>query len=103
MHGRITSHNILFSSDFTTVKLGRISLAGVHQLSGPLMGSMGTTRLAYAAPELLINQQCTTAADMYSVGCLLWELATHQIPIRGALRPVIVSHAHLKSWHWYCT
>jgi len=30
--------------------------------------------------------------DIFSFGIMLWELATHEMPIRGQLRDVVVSH-----------
>ena len=32
--------------------------------------------------------------DIFSFGIMLWELATHEMPIRGQLRDVLVSHPH---------
>ena len=41
---------------------------------------------AYAAPELLMGQPCTEKADIFSLGVLLHELITHEIPVRGQMR-----------------
>lgn len=41
---------------------------------------------AYAAPELLFGQHCTEKADIYSLGIVLHELVTHEVPVRGQTR-----------------
>lgn len=46
--------------------------------------SIGT--LAWAAPELLINTRISSAVDIYSVGVILWEIATGLVPMRGRMR-----------------
>lgn len=46
--------------------------------------SIGT--LAWAAPELLINTRISSAVDIYSLGVILWEIATGLVPMRGRMR-----------------
>lgn len=46
-------------------------------------GTLGT--FAWAAPELLLGEQCDESADMFSFGVVLWELCTGQQPVRGAM------------------
>lgn len=31
----------------------------------------------WAAPEVLAGGPCTTASDIYSLGCVMWEVVTH--------------------------
>lgn len=49
-------------------------------------GTLGT--FAWAAPELLLGEQCDESADMFSFGVILWELCTGQQPVRGAMAQV---------------
>jgi len=39
-----------------------------------------TGSIYYMAPELLKNHSYTFACDVYSFGCVLWELVTESIP-----------------------
>ena len=39
-----------------------------------------------SAPELLLGRNCTTKADMYSFGVVLWEIVTGELPVRGQMR-----------------
>ena len=52
----------------------------------PVRGSAGASVAAFsvthAAPELLLGQRCTLAADVYSLGILLIELTTGQPVMR---------------------
>lgn len=43
---------------------------------------------AYAAPELLMGEPCDTRADLFSFGVIMWEVLTHEIPVRGNLRGI---------------
>ena len=42
----------------------------------------------WVAPECILGQRCSSAADMYSFGVVLWEIVTGEIPVRGMLRDV---------------
>ena len=42
--------------------------------------------LSYAAPEKVLGDHCGPEADIYSLGVLLWELVTSEVPYRGQLR-----------------
>ena len=47
------------------------------------------TRCLYpvqAAPEMLMGEDPTPAADIYSLGIVLWELCTGELPRRGQRR-----------------
>lgn len=49
-------------------------------------GTLGT--FAWAAPELLLGEQCDESTDMFSFGVILWEICTGQQPVRGAMANV---------------
>jgi len=75
--------NVLLSEDF------RACLADLGMAQTLGTGShvaTGFSRL-YAAPEQLMEQPCSLAADMYSFGLLLTTLLTQQlVEVRGGWR-----------------
>jgi len=44
----------------------------------------------WCAPEVILNTKCTSLADMYSYGVVLWEICTGEVPIRGRMRDLRV-------------
>lgn len=66
IHGRLNPANILVSE---SGKRFALSDARIHN------DAQGTDNIGYAAPELLINANLTPAADMWSLGVIIYELA----------------------------
>ncbi|BDA46937.1 probable mitogen-activated protein kinase kinase kinase 20 at C-terminar half [Coccomyxa sp. Obi] len=84
LHGDLTSRNILLNRDYTAAKVGDLGLAKMLQSSITDMNVGGT--LAFAAPELLLNMRCNEKADIFSLGVVLWNICTQEVPLRGHLR-----------------
>ncbi|KAL6767795.1 hypothetical protein ACKKBF_B36655 [Auxenochlorella protothecoides x Auxenochlorella symbiontica] len=40
----------------------------------------------WCAPETILGLPCTPQADIFSLGVVMWELATGESPIRGGMR-----------------
>lgn len=80
-HGGIMSDNILVDYD------NRAKLANVN--TGQLTNTFPPTarswrKRAWQAPEIFEGDRPTTMADMYSVGVVMWEIATGQQPFAQA-------------------
>ena len=43
---------------------------------------------AWAAPELLLGGRCSEKVDIFSLGVVLWEVATRERPARGQMREI---------------
>lgn len=79
-HLDVKSANLLLAAD-GSAKLADMGFAcALHSTNAPV----GT--FAWAAPELLLGAEATTAADIYSFGVCLYEIVTGELPVRGQLR-----------------
>ncbi|KAL4422644.1 hypothetical protein ABPG75_008841 [Micractinium tetrahymenae] len=74
MHSDLKSNNVLLSADL------RASLAdlGMARAVGSRAVSVAGLTCTHAAPEQLLGQRCTLAADLYAFGVLLIELTTQR-------------------------
>jgi tetratricopeptide (TPR) repeat protein len=86
VHRDIKPENILLSgnhpvvADFGIARI--IDVAGVRQLTKTGMGSPGTP--AYMSPEQLLgDRQVDGRSDIYSLGCVLYEMMTGKPPFAG--------------------
>jgi serine/threonine protein kinase len=86
-HRDIKSKNILLTAE-GRAKISDVGLATILDDVSSSECFVGT--FAWAAPEMLLGSFSTEKADIYSVGVVLWELATQEVPLRGCLRPPIV-------------
>jgi serine/threonine protein kinase len=73
---------------------GLAKLAGEHSLSMSASGSVvGTPH--YIAPEVWEGQSATTKADIYALGCILYEMITGEKVFKGETPPAVMM-AHFK-------
>ena len=87
VHRDLKSKNVLLASNLEA-KIGDVGIAAVHS-GGYLTASAGqvTGTLAWSAPELLLALRCTDKVDIWSLGVVLWEIATGRVPQRGLTDP----------------
>jgi hypothetical protein len=87
IHRDLKSKNVLLTENFTA-KVADVGIAAVHA-HGYLTASAGQVfgTLAWSAPELLMGERISDKVDIYSLGVILWELATQKVPERGFVEP----------------
>lgn len=77
LHRDIKSANIFLSEDFETVKLGDLNIAKVAK------DDFASTQIGtpyYLAPEIWMNQKYDYRCDIFSLGCVVYEMATLKVP-----------------------
>lgn len=90
VHRDVKPENILVAVD-GTVKVTDFGIARVVEAAGLTGSLMGT--VAYAAPEQARGEKVDGRTDLYSAGCLLYELLTGSLPFEGDV--VSILHQHL--------
>jgi eukaryotic-like serine/threonine-protein kinase len=93
IHRDLKPANVLFMPD------GRVKLAdmGIARLLSPealtaTLTLRGTPR--YVSPEQARGDQVDSRADLYSLGCVLFEMLTGRAPFEGNLAALSYAHVH---------
>ena len=90
----LAATRVVGAAQACTPKLADFGVARICDTvsSSHVTGAIGTP--LYMAPEILAPQAPTTAADIYSLGVVLYELACGVPPFTGAPAQVLAQHAH---------
>jgi signal transduction histidine kinase len=75
-------------------KIGDFGLALTADRERITVASVVNATAEYASPEQLQNETLDGRADLYSVGCVLYELLTGAPPFSGPLVALISQHIH---------
>ncbi|KAK9816754.1 hypothetical protein WJX72_004692 [[Myrmecia] bisecta] len=84
IHRDLKSKNILLSAD-GCAKISDVGMAKMMTDGSYTHGTAAGT-FAWAAPELLVGGRCNERVDIFSLGVVLWEVVTHEAPLRGEMR-----------------
>lgn len=93
VHRDVKSANLLLSEE-GSLKLGDFGLArdlrvqGTLTRTGAVLGTVG-----YMAPEVARGEGATTLSDLYSAGCVLFEMLTGELPYEGESLDSLVRQA----------
>jgi len=87
LHQDIKPGNIMITPEglVKIVDFGSTKIAGIADISTPVQRSelLGTKN--YTAPEYLLGESGTTRSDMFSLGCIIYEMITNKLPYGTAL------------------
>jgi serine/threonine-protein kinase len=101
VHRDIKPSNIMVSfedEDAMTAKIIDLGLANVDDESGAQTTISATGAFAgtpeFASPEQVIGGEVDIRSDLYSLGVVLWQMLTGQVPFRGNVAQVMAQHQH---------
>jgi tetratricopeptide (TPR) repeat protein/tRNA A-37 threonylcarbamoyl transferase component Bud32 len=98
VHGDLKPDNIIVTPDGRPVVLdfgltGRLSTVSGREAID--VDEIGVGTVTYSAPEQLLGELVDPRADLYALGCILYEVLTGWPPFRGAtVNSVIEGHLH---------
>jgi hypothetical protein len=93
VHRDLKPRNVWLSED-GSAKLGDFGLALADDQSRlSVEGALAGTP-AYAAPEQLEDRAVDGRADLYALGCVLYELCAGRPPFQGTLPAIVSQHLH---------
>lgn len=87
IHRDLKSQNV-FLAEHGQVKLGDFGIARVLQGSDLARSNVGTPY--YLAPEVCLGAGYDTKADVWSLGCVIYELTTLRRPFEGESLAVVI-------------
>jgi len=89
VHRDIKPENIMVSTK-GVVKVADFGIARAAQAAGLTSGMVGT--VAYVAPEQAKGGEIDGRTDIYSAGCVLYELLTGSLPFEGDAASILNQH-----------
>ena len=87
LHQDIKPGNIMITAEglVKIVDFGSTKIAGIADISTPVQRSELLGTKDYTAPEYLLGESGTTRSDMFSLGCIIYEMITKKLPYGTAL------------------
>lgn len=89
VHRDVKPENVMVATD-GRVKVADFGIARALERAAFTGGMLGT--VAYVAPEQARGEQVDQRADLYSCGCMLYELLTGSLPFEGDAAKVLQDH-----------
>jgi serine/threonine protein kinase len=101
VHRDIKPSNIMVSledEEAVTAKIIDLGLAKVDDESGAQTTISATGAFAgtpeFASPEQIVGGEVDIRSDLYSLGVVLWQMMTGQVPFGGPIAVVMAQHQH---------
>lgn len=95
IHRDINPSNLMIDSNYN-IKLADFGLAQKFSQSMNMMNSFVGT-LVYSSPEIVQNKPYTQKADIWSLGCILYELLMLRPPFDSP-NPLLLAKKVLENW-----
>lgn len=89
VHGDLKPSNVMVdvAGQVRVLDFG-LSIRIADPLAASMVGVVSGT-LPYMAPERCLGESCTPASDLYALGCLVFQLLTGELPMRGSPAEIV--------------
>ncbi len=114
LHQDLKPGNIVIDKDgkVTIIDFGSCFVAGIEEITAPIVRDKILGTASYSAPEYILGVKPSAKSDLYSLGCITYELLTGQLPYGEAVeqarslsdfqklsyRPARDSNPHVPIW-----
>jgi serine/threonine protein phosphatase PrpC len=87
LHQDLKPGNIVLGSDghVTIIDYGSCSVAGIEEITAPIVRDKILGTASYAAPEYVVGIKPDPRAELYSLGCITYEMLTGKQPYGEAV------------------
>ncbi len=94
LHQDLKPDNIIVGEDgnVTIIDYGSCYVAGIEEITAPIVRDKILGTASYAAPEYMLGTKPSPRSDLYSLGCICYEMLTGKLPYGEA-----VEHARAPS------
>ncbi|MEM6793708.1 MAG: serine/threonine-protein kinase [Acidobacteriota bacterium] len=94
IHRDLKPSNLLLSEDTGSIKLSDFGLARIFEAQIGKVSTQPAGTPSYMSPEQIRGEPLSLRTDLYSLGCVMWEMLCHE-PVFGTGPPSF--HHHLAS------
>lgn len=87
LHQDLKPENIVLGPDgeVTIIDFGSCFVAGIEEITTPIVRDKILGTASYAAPEYLLGGKPDARSDLYSLGCICYEMLTGALPYGAAI------------------
>lgn len=99
LHQDLKPGNIMvdYNGESKIIDFGSCHVRGIEEISTPLQRDIVLGTANYSAPETVLKGIVTTQADIFSLGVIVFEMLTNQLPFSGKLETCRTEKAYLKT------
>ena len=99
LHRDLKPENIMVFDDnrVKLIDLGSVQVSGLEEIASVVDQSRLEGAVGYIAPEYLLAQRGTHQSDIFSIGCIFYEILTGQLPFAT---PLILKSRVQSLAHW---
>ncbi len=89
LHCDLKPENIMLSpmGEVKLIDFGSTRIAGVEELSNPIVTEYNQGTQGYSAPEAILDNQVSQVSDQFSLGVMVYEMLSGQLPYQDKLNP----------------